>query len=124
MRKLFLPLALFTFILIISTQAFAQPRIPDDKRKLIAELVALTDGNDQMGSMVDTLMDYQEEAFPAQIGALISKDSSISEARRKELLEKSRSDFVRISQKIRKRIKEEINFEAYLNESVYTIYDK
>ena len=124
MKKLFLPLALFTFIFALSAQAFAQTPISESKRKLIAELVALTDGNDQMGTMVDTLMDYQEESFPAQLEASMSKDSSIPEARRKELIEKSKSDFVRVSQKMRKRIKEEINFEAYLNESVYTIYDK
>ena len=124
MKKLFLPLAVFTLALFPFNQAAAQAPIPDSKQKLIAELVALTSGGDQMSKMMDMLLKFQEETFPTQLESLMAKDSTLSEAQKKAAIEKSRTSFVRISQKMRKRIKEEINFDAYLKDSIYTIYDK
>ncbi len=123
--KRFLQICLITAITFsFSIFAKAQTKISDEKRKIIAELIALTKADKQIYQITDSAIAVYEKQPPITVETMLGKNNNLNPAQRIEMqkiLDVHQQSF---SRKFRERLPQTIDFSKYIENSIYPLYDK
>lgn len=110
------------FLFCIS--ANSQTAISEEKRKAIAELVAVTKMDAQLPEITDRLLAGMQHSFPAGFNHSIDSNPDLTPEQREQLKSTMGESFQRMSSNVRQRIKSGINYKKYIEEAVFPLYDK
>lgn len=117
----------FISILVISlafgVAVIAQAPPSESKNKLVTELVQVMKMDRQFPEMMDTMLKGMESTYP--IGFEAAVDSMNLSPEQKKAAKATAGDrFIAFSQKFRKRMAEAIDYNKYIREAIYPLYDK
>lgn len=118
-------------VLIVVSVAFgihikAQTPAPisDEKRKLIADLMANMKIEEQTSKMSDEVLKMYEKAYPTMFANTIDQLSGFSSDEKSQMKAKMIEGYLELSAKFRKRLPEVINYAEFIQETFYPLYDK
>lgn len=112
--------AVFTFC--VSVQA--QSPIPEDKRKLIAELVSVLKLESQMEKIADTMLKGMQSTFPITFNASLNSRTDLTEKEKEQIKAVAGERLESFTNKFRKRLPLVIDYPKYIQEAVFPLYDK
>ncbi len=117
---------IFAISLLLLSGTFAAAQLPasDQKKKLIAELVTVMKMDSQFPEMMDAMLKELEKTFPIGFESAIDANTSLSVEEKSDLKKTSTQKFVAFSKKFRKRLPEVVNYDKYINDAVYPLFDK
>ena len=118
---------IFTLVLIAGITSFAtaqQKAIPEEKRKLISEIITLMKMDTQIGEITDTILKSMESTFPIAVKRSLDNDPSLTPAAREKIAASSSEFFQSFSKKFRERLPQVVNYPQYIEETIYPLYDK
>lgn len=113
-------------IIFLSSIAFSQQptEISADKKAVIAEIITVTKADVQSKEIIEKMFAQMEAMYPAIIESLVTKQEGISEAEKTkiktDLIEKNAA----FNKKFNQKFVSAINFQDYINEVFYPLYDK
>ncbi|MGI8555959.1 MAG: DUF2059 domain-containing protein [Pyrinomonadaceae bacterium] len=110
---------LLTFI----TTAKAQTAISDEKRKLIAEIITTTKADKKIEEVMRAIFKQMDENYPVMIKGMVEKRNDLTPAQ-KTSLEQSLIKHHNGETKFQDRLVEAINFQEYVEQTFYPLYDK
>jgi hypothetical protein len=117
-------------VLALSLGAFSivnaqdQKPISPEKRKLIAELISLTKAGAQVTEISDTLLESMEKSYPLVIKQSLRSYDQMSQSEQDKISASLTESYLSFSKKFRKRLPQVINYEQFVNDLVYPLYDK
>ncbi|MDM7922475.1 MAG: DUF2059 domain-containing protein [Pyrinomonadaceae bacterium] len=125
MRKsLLLAIAVLFCVGGLSQSVKPQTTISEEKTRLIAELIKMSQMDAQMPQMVDATFNEIEKNYRAGFDASLDKNSSLSGAE-KAILKKVADERVKIiGEKFRTRAAERVDYGKFIQETAYPLYDK
>lgn len=124
--KKFLILNFFLSLVFLTSSVFPQQKteIPEDKKAVISELLTIMKADVQTKEIMQAMFAQMESMYPSIIDSLVDKQTELTAAQKaqvkKELIEKDRNFNSRFNEKFIKMI----NFEDYMNQVFYPLYDK
>lgn len=121
MKKSLLCIAIL--ILALALPAAGQDQIPESKKKLIAELLELTEAKQQILHITDSVLESMQAIYPVMLREGL-KETDLTEEDQEEfskLVEASHREF---SDKFRERLPKAIDYDDYLSKTAYPKYDK
>lgn len=124
--KKYLILNTFLAIIFLSSIAFSQQEteVSADKKAVIAEIIIVTKADVQSKEIIEKMLAQMETMYPVIIESLIAKQEGMSEAEKSkikaELIEKNAT----FNKKFTQKFVGAINFQDYINEVFYPLYDK
>ena len=110
-------------VLAFSGVVFAQQEIPEGKRKLIAELMELTNAKSEIIRVTDSMLETMEAMYPLMLGESL-KDSDLNEEDREALAKIVSERHKDFSEKFRKRLPQVIDYDDYIVKAAYPIYNR
>lgn len=117
-----------TFILIFvnSVNVFAQTetKISPEKKRLIAELIKVTKAGAQVVEITDTMLASMEKTYPLAVKQALRREGQLTEADQEKLTARISASFQSFSKKFRERLPKEIDYDNYVKDMVYPLYDK
>lgn len=125
MKKCLILNSLLT-IVFLSSFAFSQQttEISAEKKAVISEIIVVTKADVQSKEIVEKMFAQMEAMYPVIMDSLIEKREGLSEAQKakmkSELVEKNAS----FTKKFNQKFLGAINFQDYINEVFYPLYDK
>jgi hypothetical protein len=128
MEKFFMPrisriLFILSVLFISATAATAQAAISEEKHNLIAEMVSILKMDKQMSAMVDSALKEMETTYPTTVNALIDSRNDLTSAEKAKMKASMETSNRSFGGKFRQRMAE-FDFEKYINETIYPLYDK
>lgn len=124
MRKLTISTLCFLSLFVFFTFGYGQDKISEEKKQLISELIVLTKTDKNIAEITDTLLASMETPYVSAFNLTIDKRNDLSE-QDKEIMKNSFKDyFAKFSTKFRARLPQAVNFQTYIENSVYPLYDK
>lgn len=124
MKKLTLLGICLSLIVIFSSGSYAQKQISEEKKQLISELVVLTKMDKQAAEITDTLLASMETPYLSGFNLSIEKRIDLSQAQKETMKASFKDYFAGFSTKFRKKMAESIDYQKYIEMSVYPLYDK
>lgn len=113
----------FLLALILSGQVLAQDGIPDSKRKLIAELMELTDTKNQVVEITDRMLAAMETVYPSIIRKTMNSDL-LTDEENDAFAEYAAKRYKAFSKKFRERLPQVVDYGEYVEKHIYPLYDQ
>jgi hypothetical protein len=117
-----------SFILLVIISAFsfakAQNTISEEKRKLIAELIILTNVEKNVVGMTDTILQSMETTYPIAFQRALENNPNLTKKERDRLAATMKESYQSFSKRFRERLPQSVNYAQYIEEAVYPLYDK
>ncbi len=117
-------IGLFTVLFVFTSFAVAQSTISQEKRKLISELVSVLKLDRQMGENMDTMLKEMQKVHIAVSDAAVDARNDLTVAEKKAEKALYVDSFRPLSEKFLMRIAERFDYEKYVREIIYPIYDQ
>jgi len=114
---------LLMLFLSVSSSAFAQNAISEEKRKLISEIIQVTKADRQFLEVTDKMLESMEAMTPAILSQSLNNET-LSAEEKKKLTELAEIRFKSFNRKFRERLPQRIDVKKYVEELIYPIYDK
>jgi len=111
-------------LLAISSTARAQNNISEEKRKLIAEMVLILKMDEMIPQITDEALRGMESTFPTIFDRVVDSDQRLTKGQKDEIKAKQAESFRSFSVKFRDRMRTTIDYNKYVVETVYPLYDK
>lgn len=124
MRNRVFPIAAAFVVFVFCTSANSQSAIPEEKRKLISEMVTIMKMDAQLPEMTDQILKAMETSYPLGSNQAIDSNPNLTQEQKEQLKLKEADSFRSFSTKLRERIKTGIDHKKYIEEGVYPLYDK
>lgn len=124
MRPAFRAVLLFASALFAVSAVPAQSPISESKEKLIGEMIAIMEMDQQFPKMIDAMLVEMEKTYPISLNAALETNKSLTDEQKASIKATASERFISFSQKFRKKIAEKIDFSQYLREAIYPLYDK
>jgi hypothetical protein len=124
--KKYLILNVFLSLIFLTSSVFSQKttEISDEKKAVISELLTVIKADVQTKEIMQAMFAQMESMYPSIIDSLVDKQTDLSSAQKeqvkKEHIERNRNFNSRFNEKFIKMI----NFEDYMNQVFYPLYDK
>jgi len=115
---------LVIFGLFNSVRAQTHANISDEKRKLIAQLISVMKMDEQIGKITDTILQGMQDSFPVGFNAAVDARADLTPDEKAQIKAREETSFVSFSEKFRKRLPEVVDYQRYIQESIYPLYDK
>ncbi|HEY0427112.1 MAG TPA: DUF2059 domain-containing protein [Pyrinomonadaceae bacterium] len=107
-----------------SSLAKAQNTIPEEKRKLIAEIIAVMKMDKQIVEITDTMLKSMEVTYPIAFRRTLENNPNLTPREREKLGAAVDQSFQAFSKRFRERLPLAVNYSQYIEETVYPLYDK
>ena len=124
LKKTLITLTIITFTLIVNKSINAQSEISPEKQKLIAELVVLTKTDTQMVEITDSILASYEETYPIILEQALRSQGTLSEDELQKLTAQMTTSFQSFNKKFRERLPQKMDYNKFIRESIYPLYDK
>lgn len=124
MKKANLLIASPILMLTLFIVGQAQTEISEEKRKLIAEIITVTKVDKQIIQVTDILLKSMESTYPTGFAQAIDSRKDLSLSQKDMLKAKSTESFKAFSQKFRERLPQAVDYNKYIQETMYPLYDK
>lgn len=119
---------LFSFFLILFGLSVltvkAQNTISPEKKKLVDELIVVTEANKRTQETMQSVMAQMQKAYPLMMRSSLEKVTGLTDADKErmenELIKKS----AQFNVKFNERLMKQINFQEFVEKSSYSLYDK
>lgn len=126
MKKYLILLNAFLITVSLTSTIFSQQtkEISPEKKAVIAEIITFTNAEVQTREIMEKMFDQMEAIYPSIIDSMVDQRTEMSDAEKKEFKEaliKKNADF---SKRFNQKFIKMINFQEYLNEVFYPLYDK
>lgn len=124
--KKYLILNVFLSLIFLTSSVFSQKttEISDEKKAVISELLTVIKADVQTKEIMQAMFAQMESMYPNIIDSLVDKETDLTSAQKeqvkKELIDRNRNFNSRFNEKFIKMI----NFEDYMNQVFYPLYDK
>jgi hypothetical protein len=128
MMKRFIRLALVVACLLTLTNFVSAQEestaISPEKKKLITELITLTKAGAQVLEITDTMLESMERTYPQVIKQSLSNYDQLSPAQQDKISARLNKSYQTFSKKFRDQLPKAIDYDQYVNDTVYPLYDK
>mgnify|MGYP001176955712 CR=1 FL=1 len=124
MKRALLLTSCFVFILLCTNSTRSQSNIEVEKRRLITELLTLTKTDQEILLMGDAVLRGMEESDRKTLLAALDQTSCKTDKQLKECDVKVAESYSKLTKKFRDQLPEEVNYQDYIQKSVYPMYDK
>lgn len=124
MKRIVNLVAASAIVLSLLSAASAQNEIPAEKRKLIEEVLELTETRSQINEITDTMLAGMEAIYPSIVDSMLARQSDLTESEKaaaKAWIEANHKIF---STKFRQRLPNAIDYDSYIRDSIHPIYDR
>ena len=111
-------------IFTLGSFASAQTPISEEKRTLISELVVLMKLDSQIRELNDEILKGLETTYPLTFSQTIDSNPGLSLDEKKRLKDEMPERFKAFSTKFRERMRSSVDYEVYIQEAVYPLYDR
>lgn len=111
------------FLISSSVPALAQQEIPEAKRKLIAELMELTEAKSQIIRITDSMLENMETIYPVMLRENL-KQTELTDEEQEAFSKHVEEGYKEFSEKFRKRLPQVIDYDDYIVRAAYPKYDK
>jgi len=111
-------------LLSFSVFASGQQEIPESKRKLIEELMAITETRSQITEITDSSLAAMESMYPVMMEEMISERTDLTDEQRAKVRELASEGYKQFSHKFRERLPKVIDYDKYIRVSIHPLYDK
>lgn len=124
--KKYLILCVFLSVVCLTSSVFSQQKteISDEKKAVISEVLTILKAEVQTKEIMQAMFAQMESMYPSIIDSLVDKQTELTAAQKeqvkKELIERNSSFNTRFNEKFIKMI----NFQDYMNQVFYPLYDK
>ncbi len=115
---------LFICVLSINSYVAAQNTISPEKKKLITELISLTKAGVQAAEISDTMLDSMERTYPIILKQSLKSSGQLSQSEQDKFSDRLTLSFKTFSRRFREELPAVIDYEKYVNDMVYPLYDK
>ncbi|MCD9188420.1 MAG: DUF2059 domain-containing protein [Pyrinomonadaceae bacterium] len=115
---------LSVLFLSVSSSAYSQNTISEEKRKLIAEMIQVTKADQQFLEITGKMLESMEKMFPIIISQSVDNNETLSAEAKTKLRELVDARFKSFSRKFREKLPQRIDSKKYVEELMYPIYDK
>ncbi|MGH9947347.1 MAG: DUF2059 domain-containing protein [Pyrinomonadaceae bacterium] len=116
--------AVVSFVLFIGLTVQAQSSMSVEKRRLIGEIIGVMKMESLTQQLTDEMLKGMETSFPIGYGHAVESNPSLTSKQKEQFIATQNDVFTRISTKFRDRMRTEIDYKKYIEESVYPLYDK
>ncbi len=119
-------LNVFLLLVFLTTNVFSQQttEISAEKRAVISELLTTMKADVQTKEIVQTMFTQMESMYPSIVDSMLEKQTDLTAIQKQQvkeaIVEKNRDFSSRFNEKFIKMI----NFQDYMNQVFYPIYDK
>lgn len=124
MKKLTILNLSLILIFVSSVLAQAQNAISYEKKKLIAELVAVTKTDKQIVEITDVILKSMETTYPIGFERSVDSRKDLTAKEKEKLKAAATESFLKFSKKFRERLPQAVNYNQYIEETIYPLYDK
>jgi hypothetical protein len=110
--------------LFLAVQAQAQVPITDEKRKLLAQLIAVMKMDAQIGKITDGILKGMQTSYPMGIAAAVDSRTDLTDQEKEKIKAMAAESYISFSERFRKRLPEVVDYQKYIQETVFPLYDK
>ena len=113
-------------VILLSFSVFAagQQEIPESKRKLIEELMVITETRTQITEITDSSLAAMETMYPMMMEEMISERTDLTDEQKAKVRELASEGYKQFSSKFRERLPKSIDYDKYIRESIHPLYDR
>lgn len=124
--KKYLIFSSFLTVIFLSSAVFSQQttEVSADKKTVISEIIVVTKADVQSKEIIEKMFAQMEAMYPAIIDSIIEKREGISEAEKAKIKNELTEKHAEFSKKFNQKFVAAINFQDYINEVFYPLYDK
>jgi uncharacterized protein len=109
---------------LAKAQNTVQNTIPEEKRKLIAEIIVVMKMDKQMVEITDAMLKSMEETYPIAFKRALDNNPNLTAQEREKLSAGVSEYYQSFSKRFRERLPQAVNYPQYIEETVYPLYDK
>jgi uncharacterized protein len=117
-----------SFVLLIlmcfSFVVAQDPTAASERRALIKELLELTGGNNTAKTIIDTMLEQQNQTIQATVAQSLDKFKDLEPAKRERLTQRIKAEYQNSSARIQEILKKEVTTEFLLDTVVVPVYSK
>ena len=110
--------------LSLSFAARAQAPISEEKRKLISQMVVLMKLDKQMTSLTDEILKEMEKTYPEGFAEAVDAEPNLTPKQKQMLKSTAKERYLSFSRRFRERLPQVVDYNKYIEESIYPLYDK
>lgn len=113
-------------ILCLTTAAFSQDvaEISAEKKEVIAEIIKVTKAEEKVKETMLSFLLQMDAMYPSIIRSTVNNREDLSEKKKEELINSLVSDRENFNMRFRGRFLEAINFQQFVADTMYPLYDK
>ena len=115
---------LFLVVAAVSTGLAQEPAASADRRALIKELFELTGGNKTAQTMIETMLEQQNQAAQTAAAKSLEKFKDLEPAERERLTQRIKAEYQNSSARIQEIVKSEVTTEFLLDTVMVPVYSK
>lgn len=123
MKKQTVVLFAVLLLLFVAAPVRAQDEIPEPKKKLISELMVLTDAKSQISDVTDSMLESLEKIYPVMVRQTL-EGNGMSDDEREQIATIVDDSYKSFSRKFRERLPKAVDYDEYLETQVYPLYAK
>ncbi len=100
------------------------PNLSPEKKALIMDLLKITEADKAVDKVVAQMMAAHQKQYPLMIAQIVNADSSLTDAQKKDIIDKSNQRSTRSSERLKELFTQKIDLGDVLNKVALVVYGK